>query len=365
MRAAISAAVVGLCFGCGGAGTGEVTGPSTSDPMPGSTSADGANTGPVSGTSGDAPTEAGEATSEATSASTSESSGGVTGDPGTTGDESSTGAPGCPQLAQRGMWVWQQEQAKDPGNAALLLEFAAAHAVTHVYLESQSLLAEDPARLAAFIDEADQGCVAVELLFGAADWSLTDNHAEPLGIVDDALVFVEGLAIRPAGLHFDVEPHGLDDWDANQAAYAGQYLDLLEAMTAELAGSELPLTVDIAFWYDGVMIDRDGEVRPLSELVQDRVDRVVIMDYRDHAEPPDGILDNAAAELEYAAQVGREARVGVETTCGLEPEKVTFCEEGAAAMEAAIAATVAEFAANPAWAGVAVHDHDAWTLLID
>lgn len=365
MRAEISVVLMGLCLACGGGGAGEVTGAATGDPPPGSTSADGANTGPVSGTSGEAPTgETGE-TGGATSGGEASSGGEVTSEPGTGGEESSTGAAGCPPLAPRGLWVWQPDQAKDPGNAALLLEFAAAHGVTHVYLESQSLLAEDPERLAAFIGEADEACVAVELLFGAADWALTDNHAEPLGIVDDALVFSEGLAVRPAGLHFDVEPHGLADWGANQAAYANQYLDLLEAMTADLLGSELALTVDIAFWYDGVLVDRDGEARPLSELVQDRVDRVVIMDYRDHAEPPDGIVDNAATELEYAAQIGREVRVGVETTCGLDPEKVTFCEEGAAAMEAAIDATVAAFAASPAWAGVAVHDHDAWLALID
>jgi hypothetical protein len=113
------------------------------------------------------------------------------------------------------------------------------------------------------------------------------------------------------------------------------------------------------------MIERDGATRPLNELVQDRVDRVVLMDYRDHAEPPDGIIDNAAAEIDYAGKIGRLVRVAVETTCGLEPEKVTFCEEGKIAMSLALALTASIYAASPGWDGVAVHDHAAWSVLMD
>lgn len=273
---------------------------------------------------------------------------------------------GCAPRDPWGVWVWQPQTARDPGEAAELLKFADEHGVTHVYLESELLLAEEPARLLEFIAEADEACVAVELLFGAADWTFTEEHAVPLALVDAALELVDGYAgARPTGLHLDVEPHGLDDWSGNQQAYASQYLDLLEAMAAKLAGSGLELTVDTAFWYDTVMIDRDGAVRPLSELVLDRVDRVVLMDYRDHAEPPDGILDNAETEVAYAAEVGKRVRVAVEATCGVEPEKVTFCEEGEIAMVLALALTGQIFGASPGWDGVAVHDHVAWSVLMD
>jgi len=351
-----SLVVAGLCLGCPGPGTGlsEASTVVTGSTGSGSGSGGGTTSGVLTtgtGTTGTVPTTGGEGSSGAAL---------------TSGGEVSTGAAGCPKRAPWGVWVWQQGQAKDPAKAAALLEFAAKHEVTHLYLESQSLLLLDPERLAAFIDEAEAACVAVELLFGAAAWAQTEHHGEALALVDAARTFVDGLAgARPVGLHFDVEPHGLPDWGANQGTYANQYLDLLEAMAAKLLGSELPLTVDVAFWYDGVMVDRGGETRPLSELVQDRVDRVVVMDYRDHAEPPDGIIDNAAAELAYAEQIGRRVRVAVETTCGLEPEKVTFCEEGAIAMTLALELTAQVYARSPAWDGVAVHDHAAWSVLMD
>ncbi len=264
------------------------------------------------------------------------------------------------------MWVWQPGQVGEPAQAAALLEFAVKQGVTHLYVESELLLAEDPERLAMFIAEADAQCVAVELLFGAPGWALAADHAVPLALLADSRKFVDALVgPRPVGLHFDVEPHGLPGWDVMQAAYAGEYLDLLEQMAAELGGSGLSLTVDIPFWYDGVALERDGLTRPLSELVQDRVDRVVVMDYRDHAEPPDGILDNAEAEVAYAEKVGRRVRVAVESTCGLVPEKVTFCEEGAIAMSLALGLATMVYGASAGWDGVAVHDYAAWSVLMD
>ena len=50
------------------------------------------------------------------------------------------------------MWVWQPEQAKNPGKAAQLLELAVAHEVTHRCPESEALLVEGPTRLVALFD---------------------------------------------------------------------------------------------------------------------------------------------------------------------------------------------------------------------
>ena len=346
---------VGLVAGCPGANP-TSTAATTAATGPDSTGPDATSTGPMSATSGPAPTSGATGSAET----------GATVTTGASSATATTGNAGCPSLAPMGLWVWQPAQAQDPGLAAQLLELATQREVTHLYLESELLLAEDPARLVAFIAEADAACVKVELLFGAAAWAQAEHHAEPLALVEDALALVDGLVgPRPVGLHFDIEPHGLPDWDLDPEGYAGEYLDLLDMMAANMQGSELSLTVDIAFWYDTVMVERDGAKRPLNELVQDRVDRVVVMDYRDHAEPPDGIIDNAAAEVDYAEQVGGLVRVAVESTCGIEPEKVTFCEEGSIAMFLALELTASIYAASPAWDGVAVHDHAAWSVLMD
>jgi hypothetical protein len=56
--------------------------------------------------------------------------------------------------------------------------------------------------------------------------------------------------------------------------------------------------------------------------------------------------------------------IGVETHC-IEPEYITFCEEGTAAMEAEIAATLDHYGdASSLW-GIAVHHYAAWAVLPD
>lgn len=128
------------------------------------------------------------------------------------------------------------------------------------------------------------------------------------------------------------------------------------------ASAGLELEADIPFWYDAITSSRDGAPRPLSELVIDRVDRALIMDYRDHAAPPNGMLDLAESELLYAAATARPLVIAVETGC-ITPTHVTFCEEGRAVLEAELAAFAASQPGGPALASFAVHERVAFEAL--
>ncbi|MBI2894164.1 MAG: hypothetical protein HYY06_11485 [Deltaproteobacteria bacterium] len=262
----------------------------------------------------------------------------------------------APEDRERDIWVWGSSAATDLDEREDLLAFGRAHELRAYYVEAESLIEEDPDALAALIDAASAECREIELLFGRAGWALDERHEEALDLARRAAGFASALqGERPAGLHFDVEPYTLDEWDADPERTANEYLDLLEGL-AEVAGEAgLRLAVDMPFWFDGREVERDGSTRPLSELVQDRVDRVVLMDYRDSADGDDGIIANAAAEIDYAGDTGHEVVIGVETICGLEPETITFCEEGAAALDDALATTRAAFNGRPAFLGFAVH----------
>lgn len=276
----------------------------------------------------------------------------------------SDAGPRCPTpTAPRGMWVWQREVVTDPAARDALFEFALDKGVTAVFVEAQSLVGDDPEGLAAFVDAAADRCVAVDLLFGDAAWAETDEHARVIDLARGAIAVARLTTTPPRGVHLDVEPHVLDRWDRDPGGLGAELVTLFRAVAGTLDGSGLQLSVDIPFWYDGVDVVDAGEARPLSELVQDAVDRTVLMDYRDHAAPPDGIVDHAEDELAYGAVIGRPVVVAVETLCGLEPEKVTFCEEGEAAMEAELAAAAAAFDDEPAFDGFAVHDHRAYAAL--
>ena len=69
------------------------------------------------------------------------------------------------------------------------------------------------------------------------------------------------------GIHWDVEPHGLANWEADQATIIPQYLDLLDKIKAIMAGSGLLNTLDIPMWFDTITVTRNGQTKLLSEWV--------------------------------------------------------------------------------------------------
>lgn len=260
--------------------------------------------------------------------------------------------PPVPNL-QRGLWVWSNLPAVQAGPRQQLLDLAADHAVTTLYLQAQTLIYDDPAALQELIQQAALRHLQVELLAGNHTWVWPANHAATRQLTRDLREFaISHPGARPTALHFNIEPHALPEWPTAQAALALALLDLLEQLHAELAGSGLALVLDIPNWYDDIQVQRDGTLRPLSELVQDRVDRVVVMDYRDN---PAQMLQLAQGELAYGDAVGKPVVIAAESRC-LPDAELTWCEEGLAALEAGLAAVRAGAAQHPSFGGTAVHD---------
>ncbi len=266
---------------------------------------------------------------------------------------------------ERDVWVWGGKVVSVPAERAAFFDFAAKHAVRVAYVESESFIkSSDTTALASFVTEANARCIGVELLFGRSSWALSAGHADAIALAKGTVKLTAGLAgAKPLGVHFDVEPYSLPEWSSDMNGTANQYLNLLEALGKELTGSGLRLVVDVPFWYDARKVTRGGSTRSLHELVIDRVDVVTLMDYRDHAAPPDGIIDNASTEIAYANGVKRRVVIGVETLCGLDPPLVTFCEEGAAAMDKALLDTKAAHGSAPSFGGFAVHHYESWKSL--
>ncbi len=265
----------------------------------------------------------------------------------------------------RDLWLWHYTQLLDSRQRANAFAFARDHYVNTIYLESQTLLTTSPQTLADIITEAATYNLRVELLFGNPQWALQSNHGIPISLARQAVTFANSLSSPPLGLHFDIEPYLLPEWTADRNNVANQYLDLLEALQTEVKGTSLILTVDIPFWFDAIPVTRNGTTRPLHERVLKRVDRVAIMAYRDHAQPPDGIIDLVSNEMTTAAAYGKRVVIGVETNCGLSPEKITFCEEGAIALERELQAVYATYGPHPAFDTLAVHDYVGYQALVN
>lgn len=265
----------------------------------------------------------------------------------------------CPAVSptqRRGLWVWGAEVVAAPQAREALFDFAAAHQVTELYVDVEALVAAEPDEVAGFLSAAGARCLTAELLFGAPEWALADHHDVALDLAQQA------VRLGGRALHFDVEPYLLAEWSTDREAVASQYVDLLEALVVVAREGGARLGVDTPFWFDTQPLTRSAQTRPLSEWIAERVDRLVLMDYRDQVDGSDGIVAHAGAELAYASAIGREVIVGVETACGELP-KTTFCEEGAAALEAALAATAAACSSNVGFGGLAVHHYASYQAL--
>lgn len=156
---------------------------------------------------------------------------------------------------------------------------------------------------------------------------------------------------------FDVEPHLHPDWGTRrQSRLLRSYLKGLESATAR-AGS-IPVLTAVPFWWD----ERDLRVRRtmLVQHVLEHSDGIIVMAYRDTAEGPDGIIQLSQTEADLAGSLGKVFVIGVETgAAGL--DKVSFAEEGAAAMETELAATVSWFAPAPGFGGTSIHHYGSYS----
>ncbi len=264
------------------------------------------------------------------------------------------------QASEYGMWVWNAEVVTDTVARDAFFTFAQIKNVNKAYLYAFDLLLGHSQNLANFITTADAQNVAVDLLAGDPAWTLTPNHPIALDFVNEAITFTQSMdaGIQPTGVHLDVEPYLLPEWNSDQPGTITQYLNLLQEIKQDLtaSGTGLSLIVDIPFWFDTITATYQAQTKPLNQHVQDIADRVVIMDYRDFAEGVDGIIFHAQDEMNYGESIAREVIIGVETNPAL-PEKVTFFEEGETVMEQELALTDQFFQSSPAFAGLAIHDY--------
>ncbi|MGC1454191.1 MAG: hypothetical protein WA946_03270, partial [Nitrospirota bacterium] len=168
------------------------------------------------------------------------------------------------------------------------------------------------------------------------------------------------------GVNIDIEPYLLDDWETGRPVRGRQYLDLsAEFMRMKAAaGSSMLVGPAMPFWYDGIEdVEWKGQRRKLNEFVQDIYDYVAIMDYRNVAEGPDGILSHAQDELDYADRMNKKVMIGVETL-ETTPAKVTFFGKGGKYFEAQLAVAESAMTRHRSFGGFVVHHLRSYRVLV-
>jgi len=184
-----------------------------------------------------------------------------------------------------------------------------------------------------FNREAHQAGLKVYGLDGYPEFVQKEYHHCPLGIVDAVIAFNDKSSPneRYDGVHFDNEPHLLIGW-ANwnrRSQILEQFLDLLVKCQQRVRKRPgLKFGVDIPFWWQH-LDERTGKVlgdvtfngvrKAASYHCIDIVDTVGIMNYRDLADGPDGMVAHGADLLAYGDKAKRaKIYMGIETIANMD-----------------------------------------------
>lgn len=278
--------------------------------------------------------------------------------------------------APRAIWTWESESyamlEREP-EAQAAIAFLQAKGIQTIYLyadayQGRNLIASRPQLVRRFIQRLHQSGLRAYALLGSAylhteRYVLPPHHAEAVAMVQRVLDYNAKAAPdeRFDGINLDIEPHILPQWGGQRLALLAGFLDMSRAIMAakRQSGQTLPIGPAIPFWLDGMALEWQGRRKPANEHVQDVYDYVALMDYRDHALGPDGIVSHGADEIAYGKAIGRPVWLGIETLPN-ELKKVSFEHLREADLERELGLAQRSFEDNPAFGGFVIHHYSQY-----
>lgn len=297
---------------------------------------------------------------------------------------------------ERAIWIWETATYRliqNSGSKDVLDAFCNDETMTSppqpirtLYLyadryDGNFLLKDNPEEYRAFISWAHNNGYQVFALLASSRYlapsmAYTRYHYKAVKLMENVINYniSSDANERFDGVNCDIEPHGQAEWYDDVPAYQLQYLNMLDKMIQRRNVAEINLSFGPAIprWFDKNSqcrnIEWHGETKWLADHVQDISDYVSIMDYRDIASGPSGIIKGGQGEVDYATEIGKDDSlvIGVETmdygSTG-DPESCTFNEECRTWMESVLADVVDAFSSEAGYGGIAVHYYGSFRAL--
>ncbi len=259
-----------------------------------------------------------------------------------------------------GTWMWN---VMDIWRIDEALAFLKGHQVTQVYLSYSEIMPFEQYR--AFIAALAREGIGVSAIGAVAEWVTPRGrrardafaawlHTYQAGCTEESEKFY--------GVHLDVEPHQLPDWQQDEALVRQQYADFLLWANALCRAEKIQLEADIPFWFDGLYAALEGQRMSLGEIALRLCDTTLLMSYRDNAP---GILACGDTLMPMAKGLNKRLILAVETGKIYEDINITFHHLGTARMYRELEKLHALIQAEPRAGdiGYAIHYYDAWRRL--
>jgi len=244
-----------------------------------------------------------------------------------------------------GMWVWSEKSIRDPAAQDQLLTFCQTYGIdmlpVQVHIEPGSIQRGQPRlrypkELRRLIEQASSRGIQIEMLDGAPEMALAENRSAVLAILDVVMAFNKTLPpnVHVAGVHYDIEPYLLPQWESPQREkIMRENLELLEAarLKLKLDAPWMTLSASIPFWYDQktdpndhCTVEYNNNRKNFHEHIQDLTDYVAVMSYRREALGDDSIAQHLESERAYAEWIGKYVCAGMETMQIKDHPEVSF-----------------------------------------
>jgi len=257
---------------------------------------------------------------------------------------------------------------KDPVKQKELLDFCYVKGMRTIYLASEGVVYgtdSDKDDYTQFITDAHARGIDVWGLQGRMWWSVPEDG----GVSGQSRTTDEGLDYLQAVLNYgqfdgiidDTEPYTAnnEDWNNNLNQRAQWYLDWVQGCKDEI-DSDVQFISVIPFWFDSIVEALNGDTTPrrLNEYVSDVADSICIMDYRDFAEGPNGMIEHAQNEINYGPSW---VAVEVQDLSGTpHADLISFYEEGEAYMEEELGKFRTYYSGSSNYLGTVIHYYDPY-----
>jgi len=280
------------------------------------------------------------------------------------------------------MWVYRTEplQADGPERSELFAFCEQRHITDlfwSVHFERKGRaqgIARAP-ELHVFIKAASAHGLKIHALTGDPSHVLAQNHDRVIERVDASVEFNHASPEdeRLAGIHFDIEPHGLPQWKTatlqEKSALLTRFVEV-NVEACERLRSRAPhmqYGADITFWFDKTNSEGEatypvtfkGVTKDATKHLLDVADNVGIMSYRNTAVGKNGIISLVTRTIDYADTAKGKAYVGVKMA-EIGPPMEGFFSQTEAAMQEALKPVRQGFAGHRGYAGIAYFMYGAY-----
>jgi hypothetical protein len=257
----------------------------------------------------------------------------------------------------RATWLWQSELISDSSAVSDFISFATTQGIARVYAGVNADISNPDWQ--SFISECTANGIVVDALFGNPNWILGSGRPT-LQAQLDWIEQYQGNTTSDdqkfTGIHMDIEPWVLDDWEASKPTFTSALQSLVQQIVDFVLPLGLTLAADLPFWAHEIDTS-DGST--LDVWMLDAIDSVTFMTYRNSV----GVfMDIAAAALELARTSEKEVWLAVEMTEQGDGHLISYFGKSGSTLTSDLEA-IAEQAAGTV-AGIAVHDYNGWVDLM-